>query len=107
MVQFLAYLCSMATIIYFGGFTGNIVFGTYIIGVMASEYFLYMRNKHKNYKWWLFAVGLFVLGFAIWLLDASHTYCVSFGLLNGRSVFHYLNAISIYFLYKFYETNNA
>lgn len=105
--QILAFIVSMAAIIVFRGFTGNIIFGTYVLAVIASEYLLFKNKSHRKYKYWMLAFGLFVLGFAIWLLDASKTVCFSFGLLNGRAVFHYLNAISIYYLYVFYDLNHS
>ena len=103
--QFLAYVISMTTIILFGGFTGNVVFGTYVLTLIVTEYLLCRRKWHLHHKYWLLALTLFVVGFAIWLLDASKTLCFNFGLLNGRAVFHYLNAISIYYLYVFYDLN--
>lgn len=105
--QILAFTASMAVIIIIRGFTGNVVFGSYVLAVVISEYLLYRNKTHLNHKYWILAFGLFVLGFAIWLLDESKTLCFSFGLLNGRAVFHYLNAISIYYLYIFYDLNSA
>jgi len=106
-LQIVLYLLSMATIMYFRGFAGNIVFGIYVLAVIVTEYILKRRKQNQNYKYWILAFAFFVLGFAIWLLDSSKTVCFSFGLLNGRAVFHYLNAISIYYLYIFYEANNS
>ena len=105
--QMIIFVVSMALIIIYQGFTGNFVFGLYVLAVVLSEYLLFKNKSHQNHKYWLLAFGLFVIGFAIWLLDASNTLCFSFGLLNGRAIFHYLNAISIYYLYVFYKLNSG
>lgn len=105
-IQALVYLISMGLIVSFGRFTGNIIFGAYVLTLIITEYRLYKSKLHRHHKYWLIALTLFVVGFAIWLLDASKTVCLNFGLLNGRAIFHYLNAISIYYLFIFYEINS-
>jgi hypothetical protein len=105
LMQVISYLASISAIIYFQGFAGNVVFGIYVLSVIVTEYLLCKQKLHQNYGYWVLAIVLFVVGFAIWLLDASKLFCFTFGLLNGRAVFHYLNAFSIYYLYKFYALN--
>lgn len=103
--QILIYIISMTAIVIFQGFMGNLVFGLYVLGIIVTEYLLYKQKLHFHHKYWVLSVILFILGFSIWLLDSTKTTCFSFGLLNGRAIFHYLNAISIYYLYVFYELN--
>ena len=105
--QIIIYILSMTAIVIFQGFTGNLAFGLYVLGIIVTEYLLYKRNLHSYHKYWALSVIIFILGFSIWLLDSTKTMCFSFGLLNGRAIFHYLNAISIYYLYVFYELNTS
>lgn len=87
------------------GYAGNFVFGFFIAVAIISEYLVYQKKLHKGYKYWIAALVIFLLGFAIWLPDGTKTYCSSVALLNGRAVFHYLTAISIYLLAVFYSKN--
>lgn len=93
---------TLIAIIVFRGFAGNILFGLLVIAYIASEVYLLRIGKHSNSRLWVIAFGIFLLGFVFWLFDASQLYCLDFGLLNGRSVFHYTNAVTIYLLYTFY-----
>jgi hypothetical protein len=92
----------LVAIIFFKGFAGNILFGSLVLTYVISEIYLLRTKKHSNGRAWALAFGIFVLGFIFWLFDASRLYCVDLGLLNGRSVFHYTNAVTIYLLYAFY-----
>ena len=93
---------SLVAIIIFKGFAGNILFGLLVVIYIASEIYLLRTKKHSHGKAWAIAFGIFLLGFIFWLFDASHLYCTDFGLLNGRSIFHYTNALTIYLLFMFY-----
>lgn len=106
-LQLVIGLLSLMAIIYFKSYSGNIIFGLYVIALIITELILYSKNIHINLKNWLIAFGLFVLGFIFWFLDTKKVVCFNFGLLNGRAIFHYLNSISIYYLYKFYKLQKA
>lgn len=100
---FIIGILSILSIIVFGGYTGNILFGAYILAVIATEVVLLRRKNHTNSHLWWFALGIFALGFGMWLLDASKTICFDFGLLNGRAIFHYTSSIVIYMMFNFYR----
>lgn len=102
-IQAIAILVGLISIIIFQGYSGDIVFGIFTLVYVASEIYLLRVGKHKDYKKWLIPSIIFLIGFAFWIFDASKIYCTSFGLLNGRAIFHYLNAIVIYYLYNFYS----
>jgi len=95
-------IASLVAIIFFRGFAGNVLFGLFVLSYIASELYLLGTKRHKHGKRWLLALIIFAIGFVFWLCDASHVYCLDFGLLNGRSVFHYTNAVTLYLLYVFY-----
>lgn len=85
------------------GYAGDLVFGLLVLGYIVTELHLLRTKKHIDGRIWALALGVFALGFIFWLCDASHIYCVNFGLVNGRAVFHYTNAASIYLLFAFYR----
>lgn len=98
-----ALAASVALIVLAQGYAGDIVFGVYVMAVIASGLILIRRKLHVNVGRWLLALSLFVLGFAAWIPDNKQLLCFDIGLFNGRAVFHYLCAITIYLLYRYYE----
>ncbi|MFA5967148.1 MAG: ceramidase domain-containing protein [Patescibacteria group bacterium] len=103
-IQVIAMLLGLMSIIVFQAYSGDIVFGIFVLLYVISEIYLLMVNKHKNYMMWVLPLAVFLIGFTFWILDASKIYCVNFGLLNGRAIFHFLNAIVIYHLYDYYRS---
>jgi hypothetical protein len=85
------------------GSTGRVLFGLSASLLVITEFYLNSRNKDHIFKNWLIALTFFIFGFGIWLLDANQIWCDTNNILNGRNIFHYLTAISIYYLYKHYQ----
>lgn len=102
-LQIMAILLGLISIIVFQGYSGDIVFGIFVLLYIASEIYLLQTGRHENYLKWLLPLVIFLIGFIFWFFDASKVYCASFGLLNGRAIFHFLNAIVIYYLYDYYR----
>ncbi len=102
-LQALAVVFGMLAIIYYKSFAGEFVFGTFIVVEILLQFLLYKEGRVKNSRLWMYGLGLFLFGFGIWLLDASHLLCDPTNILNGRSVFHLLTSGSIYYLYKYFE----
>ncbi len=90
-------------IVLFQGYMGDVVFGAYVVGVIITQLMLFKLKKHENQHLWLVAFGVFIVGFCFWLADSTRYYCSDFGLLNGRAIFHYCAAASIYLLFRFYD----
>ena len=99
----IGFVVALFLIIFFKGFAGNIVFGAALLSYVISEIYLIHTKRHIHPKSWVLAFGLFVIGVLFWLSDASQLYCSDIGLLNGRAIFHYTNALTIYLLFKFYQ----
>lgn len=98
---------ALVMIISLGHYAGNVIFGMYLAAVVATEMMIRRRQPSASSKYWMLAMSVFLLGFAAWLLDSSHTICFDIGLLNGRAIFHYTSAVAIYLLYKHYVANNS
>jgi hypothetical protein len=93
----------ISVIIYFKSFSGEFVFGIFVITVVLTELFLWKSGKSKNIKTFLFGFLVFTLGFVVWLPDAMGLLCDPNNIVNGRSLFHVLTSITVYVLYKYYE----
>ncbi len=102
-IQLLLFVIGMAIIVSFKWFTGGLVFGSFILLEIILEWLLWRQGKAKSIKLWLWGLGLFILGFIVWLPDASGWLCDPRNIINGRSIFHFLTAGTIYLLYQYFE----
>jgi len=93
----------MLAIIYFKSFSGEFVFGVFVVTLILSEFVLWRKGNSRKIK--LFLVGLlaFVTGFIVWLPDAMAIWCDPSDIINGRSLFHIFTSITVYVLYRYYE----
>ncbi len=103
LAQSLFVLIGLIAIIYFKSFAGGFVFGGFVIAEIVLELLLLRQGKSINIKLWLWGLGLFILGFLVWLPDASGWLCDPRNIINGRSIFHFLTAGTIYLLYQYFE----
>jgi hypothetical protein len=90
----------------FRRFSGDIIFGIFILAILVSELHLIMRKKGNweyKYKYWTLGCITFLLGVSLWFIDVLHLWCDPLNIINGRAVFHYLGALGVYFVYKFYK----
>lgn len=95
---------ALISIILLKGYSGNIIFGLFVLVVVLIEIYLLIKGLHKNIKLWFTGFGLFLIGFCFWLTDAIKIYCDPYKIFNGRIIFHVLTAITIYILYLFYNS---
>jgi len=100
----LSFVIAICLIMLFKGFAGDVIFGLFVLGYIASEVYLMRTKRHTKGRLWLLAFGIFVLGFLFWLCDATRVYCADIGLFNGRAIFHYTNAVAIYLLWSSYRS---
>lgn len=98
-------LLSVIGIVLLKGYSGNIIFGIFVLVTIITEFYLITNQLHKYAKYLFTGVGCLVVGFAFWLADVSKLYCFPYNLLNGRTIFHMFTALTIYFLYVYYEAN--
>jgi len=105
LMQSVMVLVGMFCIYYFKSFSGEVVFGLFILFYVILELLLWRANKLISINLWFKALGVFILGFIVWLPDALMLICDPNNMLNGRSIFHILTAGSIYLLYKHYMVN--
>lgn len=103
LIQTLLISLGMFLIVYFKSFSGAFIFGSFIVMVTVLELLLWQSGQTKGIKQWLVGLALFVLGFIVWLPDASGLLCDPSNIINGRSIFHILTSITIYLLYQYYE----
>lgn len=99
----LDFVISLCLIVLLKGYAGNVIFGIAILIYVVTEIILLRTKQHIRPWLWITAFGLFIIGAFFWISDASQLYCADIGLLNGRAIFHYTNAVTIYLLFRFYQ----
>lgn len=97
------FLISMSCIVRFGTVSGDIIFGLYVLVVVATEIRLLSSGLHHYDRQWWLALGIFAVGFGAWLFDATKIVCFDVGLFNGRSLFHFAAAGVMYMMFQFYR----
>jgi hypothetical protein len=98
----------LMTMIYFPAIS-RVVYGTTAASsCLVLESLIYLRNKRNHrviqYRWlggvWL----LFTLAYLVWILDESRVACDPQNhYFNGHALWHVLNAMSLYFLFRYYR----
>jgi hypothetical protein len=83
--------------------SGIATFSLQLTIAMTLELLLHLRRDEISYKYFLYMCGTFMVSMVIWSLDISKKLCDPQNhLLTGHAVWHLLNALAIYFIYKFY-----
>ncbi|MBX4205225.1 MAG: ceramidase [Candidatus Doudnabacteria bacterium] len=103
LIQLALVTLGLFAIIFFQSFSGEFVFGIFISFLILLEFLLWRANKTENIVLWMTGLGMFLLGFIIWLPDAIGLWCDPKNIINGRSLFHVLTSSTIYLLYRYYE----
>jgi hypothetical protein len=92
----------------FVGFGGNFIFGVFIVSAMLLETVNHFMNKTDiQIKWAYFAIFTFILAFLIWLTGRNdHPWCHPYSYLQAHAIWHILDATALYFLFRFYVSEN-
>lgn len=103
LMQTILVAIGMVCILVFKSFSGEFVFGFFIIIVIILEFLLWRKGKAINIRLWLAGLAVFLAGFIVWIPDAAGWLCDPNNIINGRSLFHIFTAVTIYLLYRYYE----
>ncbi|MEZ5002999.1 MAG: ceramidase domain-containing protein [Chitinophagales bacterium] len=91
------------------GSFGSFIFGVFIISGMLFE-FLHARKDTVDIesKWALAASLTFIVSFAIWTIGwDDHPWCRPNSLLQAHAIWHMLDALAAYFLFRLYVSENS
>lgn len=93
----------------FVGHPGSFVFGCLLIfSFILENIYVFGRSILIRKSWGFSSVMTMCLAFFIWNLSLSVSpWCDPSSLIQGHGIWHLLNALSVYFLYRYYvsETN--
>jgi hypothetical protein len=114
---FIAFVIVLAVCHYFNfsgyefpivGFAGNFIFGFFIVSAMGIEVVNKIKNKPSiSFKWAILCSLTFIAAFLIWTTGRNdHPWCDPHSLIQAHAVWHILNGLAIYFLFRFYVSES-
>lgn len=95
---------SSAFMVIVQGQSGEILFSIQVILLLGLELFMFLKKHKIDYHYFYYSIATFLVAFIIWTLDAKEILCWKNNhFFQGHSLWHLLNAICFYFLYRFYK----
>jgi len=90
------------------GFSGNFIFAVFIGGTIVFELlngYVKKLEQEKKYGWLSFAS--LISAFIIWNLWKNDSYmCDPQSLIQGHAIWHLLDALAAYFLFRYYASEH-
>ncbi|MBC7980577.1 MAG: ceramidase domain-containing protein [Armatimonadetes bacterium] len=90
-------------------FFGNTVFA-FLVGltVIFETLNLFVRKMRHESHWAFLSFGVLVLAFVIWNLSKTGApLCDPHSWIQGHAIWHLLDAVSLYFLFRYYASEQA
>jgi len=92
----------------FVGFIGSFAFGVFLILSSVIEFInIGYRKLSNEMRWGVASILVMCLAFFIWNLSLSDSpWCDPSSLIQGHGIWHLLNALAIYCLYRYYVSEH-
>ncbi len=86
------------------GYFGNFIFGVFVsMTVIFEALNSFVRKFDHEIKWGLLSLGSLLVAFLIWNLEKkTEMFCNPYSLIQGHAIWHLLDALAVYFLFRFY-----
>lgn len=86
------------------GFFGNFVFGFFItVTVIFEALNAFVRKSTCEIQWGIWSILALLTAFLIWNLERNfEAFCNPYSLIQGHAIWHLLDALAVYFLFRFY-----
>jgi hypothetical protein len=90
------------------GFFGNFLFGCFIaVTIVFESLNSFVRKYDHEIKWGIFSLVSLLVAFLIWNLERRvDAFCNPHSLIQGHAFWHLLDALSVYFLFRFYVSEH-
>jgi len=90
------------------GFFGDFIFFVYISATIIIEALnTYVRKLKHKVKWGFASLGTILLAFGVWGLSTTDgIWCNPDSLIQGHAIWHLLDAVSVYCLFRFYVSEH-
>ena len=64
-------------------------------------------NHHVQMKFFYWAAGLFIVAMTSWILDRTRVVCFPYANMNGHGIWHLLNGVVAYLVYRFFVSDKG
>ncbi|HHZ64680.1 MAG TPA: hypothetical protein EYN51_04145 [Flavobacteriales bacterium] len=84
------------------------LFGSFMLLLLVSIHYSQLKLKTEirtSYLYW--AIACFIIAFGLWILDIEHIVCVPNSLFQLHAVWHCLTALSGFFIYMYYRSEQT
>lgn len=90
------------------GFSGSASFAFFVVTAMFIELFNKLIYKpESSFKWAIACSITFIIAFIIWNIGwTDHPWCDPHSLIQAHAVWHILCGLAVYFLLRFYASEN-
>jgi hypothetical protein len=84
------------------------IFGFFIVSATLLEFSIILRNKIAiEKKWAILYCVTFLIAFTIWHFSKTgNILCYEYSLIQGHAIWHLLNALALYFMFRYYVSEN-
>jgi hypothetical protein len=91
------------------GFFGTTAFAFYItLTCILESLNIYIRKMQHQTRWAYLSLGTLLLSFLIWNLTRTGTpLCNPDSVIQGHAIWHGLDALSVYFLFRYYVSEHV
>lgn len=91
------------------GYLGNLIFGFFILCTIAFEWLNSYKRQHcHERKWALLSLVVVALSFGIWNMWHNNSpLCRPGSLIQGHAMWHMLDALAAYFLFRYYVSESG
>lgn len=90
-------------------YAGNAIFGVFIITAVVFEMLnSFVRKVQHEKKWGLFGLLSLITAFTIWNFWKNDSpLCDPYSLIQGHAIWHLLDAVAVYFLFRYYVSEHS
>lgn len=87
---------------------GNTVFAFFVgLAILFETLNIFIRKMEHEKKWAFYSFGALILALIVWNLWQNDTaLCDPYSLIQGHGMWHLLNAVSLYFLFRYYVSEH-
>lgn len=90
------------------GFFGSFLFAVFIgVTIVFESLNSFVRKYDHEIKWGIFSLSSLLIAFLIWNLERRvDAFCDPHSLIQGHAIWHLLDALAVYFLFRFYVSEH-
>ena len=77
-----------------------------LLALVFESYFLTRTKPQIEIRWLRLATTSVAAAYLIWILDNTHILCLEHSLLQGHAVWHVLDAVAVWMMYRYYASES-